>query len=86
MMVDRQGTLHPAWVWRESPEVATNHDICDVRTSDEGRTWSDSSGSRVAVPITARTAEYGVRIQQNSPLMNSPAINADDQGRPAAVE
>jgi hypothetical protein len=82
MTVDRQGALHVAWVWREPPDVATNHDICDARSSDEGRTWSDSSGSRVAVPITARTAEYAARIPQYSNLMNSPAITADDQGRP----
>jgi hypothetical protein len=82
MTVDRQGTLHLAWVWRESPDVATNHDICYARSADEGRTWSGSDGTRVAVPITARTAEYAVRIPQNSNLMNSPAIAADDGGRP----
>jgi hypothetical protein len=82
MTIDRQGTLHLAWVWRESPDVATNHDICYARSADEGRTWSGSDGIRVAVPITARTAEYAVRIPQNSNLMNSPAITADDRGRP----
>jgi len=82
MTIDRQGTLHLAWVWRESPDVATNHDICYARSADEGRTWSGSDGIRVAVPITARTAEYAVRIPQNSNLMNSPAITADDGGRP----
>jgi len=82
MAVDRQGRLHLAWVWRESPDVATNHDICYARSSDEGRTWSGSDGSRVAIPITARTAEYAVRIPQQSNLMNSPAITADDEGRP----
>jgi hypothetical protein len=82
MTIDRQGTLHLAWVWRESPDVATNHDICYARSADEGRTWSGSDGTRFAVPITARTAEYAVRIPQNSNLMNSPAITADDGGRP----
>jgi len=82
MTVDRQGRLHLAWVWRESPDVATNHDICYARSSDEGRTWSGSDGSRVAIPITARTAEYAVRIPQHRNLMNSPAITADDEGRP----
>jgi hypothetical protein len=82
MTIDRQGTLHLAWVWRESPDVATNHDICYARSADEGRTWSGSDGTRVAVPITARTAEYAVRIPQNSNLMNSPAITADGEGRP----
>jgi len=82
MTIDRRGTLHLAWVWRDSPDVATNHDICYARSSDEGRTWSGSSGSPVAIPITARTAEYAVRIPKNSNLMNSPAIAADDEGRP----
>jgi len=82
MTIDSQGTLHLAWVWRESPDVATNHDICYARSSDEGRTWSHSNGTRVTIPITARTAEYAVRIPQNSNLMNSPAITADDEGRP----
>ena len=82
MTIDRQGTLHLAWVWRESPDVATNHDICYARSANEGRTWSGSSGSRVPIPLTARTAEYAVRIPQNSNLMNSPAITADDEGRP----
>ena len=82
MTIDRQGILHLAWVWRESPDVATNHDICYARSADQGRTWSSSGGSRFPVPITARTAEYAVRIPQRSNLMNSPAITADDEGRP----
>ena len=82
MTIDRQGALHLAGVWRESPDDATNHDICYARSADEGRTWSGSDGTRFAVPITARTAEYAVRIPQNSNLMNSPAITADDRGRP----
>ena len=82
MTIDRRGTLHLAWVWRESPDVATNHDLCYARSADQGQTWSRSDGSRVAVPITAGTAEYAVRIPQHSNLMNAPAIAADDQGRP----
>ena len=80
MTVDRRGALHLAWVWRESPDVATNHDICYARSVDEGRTWSGSDGSRLAVPISARTAEYAARIPQRSNLMNPPAIAADAGG------
>ena len=82
MTVDRRGGLHLAWVWRETPDVATNHDLCYARSDDEGRTWSTSGGSRLAVPISARTAEYAARIPQQRNLMNSPAIAADDEGRP----
>ncbi len=82
MAVDSRGALHLAWIWRESPDVATNHDICYARSADEGRTWSGSDGSRLAVPISARTAEYAARIPQRSNLMNPPAIAADEAGRP----
>ena len=82
MTVDRRGGLHLAWVWRETPDVATNHDICYARSDDEGRTWVTSGGSRLAVPISARTAEYAARIPQQSNLMNSPAVAADEAGRP----
>ena len=82
MTIDRRGALHLAWIWRESPDVATNHDICYARSDDEGRTWSSSGGTRLAVPFSARTAEYAARIPQQSNLMNSPAIAADEAGRP----
>jgi len=82
MTIDRRGALHLAWIWRESPDVATNHDICYAKSDDEGRTWSSSGGSRLAVPISVRTAEYAARIPQQSNLMNSPAIAADEAGRP----
>ena len=82
MTVDRRGGLHLAWVWRETPDVATNHDLCYARSDDEGRTWSTTGGSRLAMPISARTAEYAARIPQQRNLMNSPAIAADDEGRP----
>ena len=85
MAVDRAGTLHLAWIWRESPDVATNHDLCYARSTDEGRTWSRSDGTALSLPVTAATAEYAVRIEQNSNLMNSPALTTDHDGRPYAV-
>ncbi len=80
--VDGQGRIHAAWVWRETPDVATNHDLCYARSDDGGLTWSDSNGRRLPVPITADTAEYALRIPQQRSLMNPPAIAADEQGEP----
>lgn len=82
MTVDSTGTLHLAWIWRDSPDVATNHDLCYARSTDEGRTWKRSDGAPVPLPITAGTAEYVVRVPRNSNLMNPPAIAVDDNGRP----
>jgi len=82
MAVDRKGGLHLAWIWRDSPDVASNHDFCYARSADGGATWLRSDGSVLAMPITEATAEYAARIPTNSNLMNSPSVVADQQGRP----
>jgi hypothetical protein len=55
---DSKGTIHISWVWRESPDVASNHDMCYARSTDGGKTWEKSTGERYRIPITASTAEY----------------------------
>jgi rhamnogalacturonyl hydrolase YesR len=82
MTIDGKGVLHLAWIWRDSPDVATNHDLAYARSADGGATWTRSDGSPCPVPITAASAEYALRIPQGSNLMNSPAVAADGQGRP----
>jgi hypothetical protein len=80
--VDGQGTIHVSWVWRESPDVASNHDMAYARSRDGGATWEDSGGRRYTLPITAASAEYAARIPQNSELINQTSMAADAQGHP----
>ena len=82
MTIDKSGTLHISWVWRESPDVASNHDMGYARSKDGGRTWEKSTGEKYALPITAATAEYASRIPQNSELINSTSMSTDDAGHP----
>lgn len=80
--VDRQGTIHVSWVWRESPDVASNHDLCYARSRDRGVTWEKSTGEKLTVPITAATAEYAARIPEGSELINQTSMTTDAEGRP----
>ncbi len=80
--VDARGTIHISWVWRESPDVASNHDMCYARSADGGVTWQRSTGERYALPITAATAEYAAIIPQKSELINQTSMFADAQGNP----
>lgn len=80
--IDKQGTIHISWVWRETPDVATNHDMCYAKSDDNGLTWQKSTGETYTLPITQATAEYALRIPQHSFLMNQTAMCADSQGRP----
>jgi hypothetical protein len=80
--VDRQGAIHISWVWRESPDVASNHDLCYARSADEGLTWQRSDGTKYKLPITESTAEYAFKIPQKSELINQTSMAADDKGVP----
>jgi rhamnogalacturonyl hydrolase YesR len=82
MTVDHKGGLHLAWIWRDSADVESNHDLCYARSTDGGVTWTRSDGSALTLPITEATAEYAARIPTNSNLMNSPSVVADNQGLP----
>ncbi|QBE67449.1 neuraminidase [Pseudoduganella lutea] len=80
--VDGRGTVHVSWTWRESPDVASNHDIAYARSRDGGATWEDSTGRRLALPITQATAEVAARVPQKSELINQTSMTADGAGRP----
>jgi hypothetical protein len=82
MTVDRRGALHLSWVWRESPDVASNHDLCYAKSTDGGRTWRRSNGRAYRLPITAATAEYALRIPEGSELINTTSMSADSKGHP----
>lgn len=76
------GDLHISWVWRDSPDVATNHDICYARSSDGGQTWTNADGDTLSVPLTKSGVKPVVEIDQNRSLMNPPSITVDRNGRP----
>lgn len=79
---DDKGVFQISWVWRESGDVATNHDICYAKSSDGGRTWRKSNNQIYPVPINASNAEYIYRIPQSSELINSTGMTADENGMP----
>lgn len=80
--VDALGTIHLSWVWRETPDVASNHDMAYARSRDGGASWEDSDGKPYALPITAASAAYAARIPQDSDLINQTSMAADGVGHP----
>lgn len=79
-VVDKDGGLHLSWVWRESPDVASNHDLCYAKSIDGGNTWQKSTGEKYTLPINAKNAEYALRIPQQSELINQTAMFANPAG------
>lgn len=80
--VDRLGNIHLSWTWRETPDVASNHDICYAVSKDNGKSWLTSKGSVYKLPINASNGEYVKRIPQNSELINQTSMTSDRSGRP----
>lgn len=83
--VDQQGIIHLSWVWRESWDVSTNHDLCYARSKDGGVTWEKSTGEKYILPITASSSEYAWKIPQKSSLINQTAMTTDEKGNPYIV-
>ncbi len=82
LCMDKAGTIHLSWVWRDTWGVETNHDLCYARSRDGGLTWEKSTGERYTLPITYANAEYACRIPMNSELINQTGMAADAYGRP----
>ena len=80
--VDVNGTIHLSWVWRETGDVASNHDMCYAKSPDGGFSWYKSTGEKYVMPITESIAEYAARIPRNSELINTTSMYADPSGNP----
>lgn len=79
---DSKGIIHVSWVWRETWDVSTNHDLCYARSADYGTTWEYSDGNKYVLPVTLNNAEYICKIPQDSELINQTSMTVDDSGNP----
>lgn len=76
------GRWHLVWTWRDTPDCATNHDICYARSADL-KHWETSSGQPLPLPITAATAEYVDRVPPGGGVINGNVrIGFDAADRP----
>jgi hypothetical protein len=82
LAIDSEGNWHLSWIWRDTPDVATNHNICYAVSPDEGRTWYASDGRRYQLPITYDQSEVVREIPVNSDLINQCSMTVDSRGRP----
>ena len=49
------GWWHLCWVWRDTPDCSTNHDVCYARSPDLVR-WETVDGKLLSLPITPSTS------------------------------
>jgi len=85
LVVDDDGGWHISWSWRETPDVATNHDLLYAYSPDEGRSWQRSTGELYQLPIVAGNAEVAWEVPQGSELINQTSMTVDAEGRPVVA-
>jgi len=75
------GYFHICWVWRDTPDCATNHDISYARSPDL-RSWEDSSGNPIELPITLAKGEIVDPVPVGGGILNSlQSLSFDNQGQ-----
>jgi len=76
------GFFHLVWVWRDTPDCDTCHDVCYARSRDLVR-WERSDGSPLDLPITADTCEVVDPVPPGQGLINGLVrIGFDARHRP----
>ncbi|TXK16374.1 BNR-4 repeat-containing protein [Homoserinibacter sp. GY 40078] len=82
---DDDGRLHLTWMWRETADSGSNHDLNYAYSDDDGLTWRDGSGALAGTtgssPISIATT--GVRVTaigMNRGLLNQESSYVDGDG------
>ena len=81
-LVGPDGYYHMCWVWRDTPDCATNHDLSYARSRDLVH-WEKSNGEPLALPITIETAEIVDAVPPGGGIINgNNTLGFDSQKRP----
>jgi hypothetical protein len=79
------GRFHLVWMWRDTPDCATNHTLSYARSRDLVH-WENSRGEPLALPITLTTGEVIDAARPGEGLINMTFnLGFDARQRPVAV-
>lgn len=75
------GYFHLAWVWRETPDAASNHDLSYARSKDL-RHWETSTGKPRPLPIRLKDSDIVDPVPEKGGMINGNTnIGFDNRGR-----
>jgi len=75
------GYYHVYWMWRETADAATTHDVGHIKSKDL-LSWENAAGVKLTLPITVATPGVLVdAIPEHGGVINRGAIGFDAQGR-----
>ncbi len=80
--VGPDGFYHVCWVWRDTPDCATNHDLCYARSKDLIH-WETAGGKPLTLPITLKTADVVDPVLPGGGIINgNTRVGFDSRQRP----
>ncbi|MDR1053974.1 MAG: BNR repeat-containing protein [Planctomycetaceae bacterium] len=68
-VIGADGYYHICWMWRDTSDCSTNHDLSYARSKDM-RHWENSRGEPITLPITVQTGEIIDNAQPKGGLLN----------------
>ncbi len=75
------GFWHLCWVWRDTSDCATNHDLCYARSRDLVH-WETGSGRALELPIKLATADIVDPVPPGGGIINvNKTLGFDSRGR-----
>jgi hypothetical protein len=76
------GLFHLVWVWRDTPDATTNHDLSYARTADL-LNWQKAGGQALTLPMRLSTADIVDPVPSGGGMINNNTkVGFDAQMRP----
>jgi putative BNR repeat neuraminidase len=76
------GWFHLVWVWRDTPDCATNHDVSYARSKDLAH-WMKSDGTALTLPMTLANSEIVDPVPPGGGVINgNTRLGFDAEQRP----
>lgn len=77
----KSGVIYMTWVWRETPDATTNHDLMFAYSEDEGKSWKNNDGDLLPLPMHLNSSGIKVAtIPTNTGLINHNGCAVDGSG------
>jgi hypothetical protein len=79
------GFYHLVWVWRDTPDAATNHDLSYAKSRDLV-TWQSAAGTALTLPITLARSDIVDPVPSGGGMINNNTkVGFDSQNRAVVV-
>ena len=79
------GFYHLVWVWRDTPDAATNHDLSYAKSRDLVQ-WQSAAGTPLTLPVTLATSDIVDPVPSGGGMINNNTkVGFDSQNRAVVV-